>query len=300
MITPPYLKVGDTVGIAATAHKISEDEIKLAVSILEKNGFKTVLAPNLFAKQHQYAGTDQQRVEDFQYLLNQDHVKAILCARGGYGSVRIVDHIDFSMLNRNPKWICGYSDVTVFHAHLHRQCGMASIHSTMPISVKDETAGNLYSLVDALQGKKLDYKTAPHLLNREGSAKGEIIGGNLSILYSILGSESDIDTTGKILFIEDLDEYLYHIDRMMMNLKRNGKLNRLAGLIVGGMTEMHDNKVPYGKTAEEIVAEQVASFDYPVCYNFPAGHTPVNKALRFGQQATLTITALGARLTIND
>ncbi|MDL2309100.1 LD-carboxypeptidase [Bacteroidales bacterium OttesenSCG-928-B11] len=287
--TPPYLKPGDLIGITATAHRIEEEDLYLAIKIIESRGYKILFSPNLFEKENQYAGNDRKRTEDFQHLLDHPNVKAILCARGGYGSVRIIDQIDLSSLSKNPKWICGYSDVTVFHTHLHQNQQFATIHSTMPISVKQDTAANLYSLLQALEGETLQYTTDAHPLNRNGKAQGELIGGNLSILYSVLGSKSDINTDGKILFIEDLDEYLYHIDRMMMNLKRNGKLRNLAGLIVGGMSDMHDNKVPYGKTAEEIVAEHVAEFDYPVCYNFPAGHTPDNRALRFGQTAMLTI-----------
>lgn len=291
MITPPYLKPGDTIGIVATAHKISPEELQFAVSLIEKNGFKIEFAPDLFAVQDQYAGNDQQRIDGFNSLLQKDYVKAILCARGGYGSVRIIDHIDLSMLMKNPKWICGYSDVTVFHTHLNRKCNIATIHSTMPISVDEERAQNLYSLLAALQGETLCYTVDSHPLNRRGEAEGEIIGGNLSVLYSLVGSDSDPDTDGKILFIEDLDEYLYHIDRMMMNMKRNGKLSNLAGLIVGGMTDMHDNKVAYGKIAEEIVAEHVAEFEYPVSYHFPAGHTIDNRALRFGKKAILKVNS---------
>ncbi|MDR2979977.1 MAG: LD-carboxypeptidase [Bacteroidales bacterium] len=289
MITPPYLQSGDVIGIAATARRIFPEDVSFAVRILEENGYKILFAPNLFAEQNQYAGSDRQRINDFQYLLDHNDVKAILCARGGYGSVRIIDHIDFSGLQTRPKWICGYSDVTVFHAHLHHQHQISTIHSTMPISMTEDCVENLYSLLKALQGKELRHTINNHPLNRKGVAEGELIGGNLSVLYSLLGSPSDINTNSKILFIEDLDEYLYHIDRMMINLKRNGKLSKLAGLVVGNFTEMHDNTVPYGKTAEEIIAEHVAEYDYPVCFGFPAGHGRENRAVRFGERTKLVV-----------
>ena len=284
MIIPPYLQKGDVVGIAAPASKISEEELLPVIRIFEKEGFQILLSQNIYTAEHQYAGNHEVRRIDFQALIDNPDVKAILCARGGYGSVRIIDDIDFNPLKKTPKWLCGFSDITVFHSHLFRHLKMASLHCTMPVNIKTEEIDNpaVSTLLHALQGEKMHYTPLPHPLNRTGNAKGRIIGGNLSILYSLLGSESDIDTDGIILFIEDLDEYLYHIDRMMTNLRRNGKLSNLAALLVGGMTEMKDNKLPYGKNAEEIIIEHCATFDYPVVFQFPAGHIENNLAIKLG------------------
>ncbi|MEG1555123.1 MAG: LD-carboxypeptidase [Bacteroidales bacterium] len=294
MIKPDYLKQGDTIGIVATARKISENELSASIIFLKNQGFNILLGKHLFNREHQFAGTDSERATDFQFMLNHPEIKAILCARGGYGSVRIIDQLNFSNFIQKPKWVCGYSDITVFHSHLHRQFHTATLHSTMPINMKEgefSSETNL-SLIKALCGKEISYQLSSHPLNRPGKATGELVGGNLSILYSLLGSSSDINTDGKILFIEDLDEYLYHIDRMMMNLKRNGKLKNLSGLIVGGMSEMNDNTVPYGKNAEEIIAEHCAEYDFPLYFNFPAGHLSQNYALRLGTLTQLNYTNL--------
>lgn len=288
---PPYLKPGDTIGITAPAHKITEEELFPAIDFLQKQGFRVKLSKNILAQDGQYAGNDACRISDFQDMLNDPEVKAILCARGGYGSVRLIDHLDFSYFNTHPKWICGYSDATVFHSHLFTHSQIPTIHSTMPISMQPDKGlpESNHSLIDALTGVPMNYKFPSHPLNRQGKAKGKIIGGNLSILYSLCGSASDICTDGALLFIEDLDEYLYHIDRMMMNMKRTGKLDHLAGLIVGGMSDMNDNKIPYGKTAEEIIHEHCKEYDYPVCFNFPAGHIQPNLAIRLGMEMELQV-----------
>ena len=208
----------------------------------------------------------------------------LFCARGGYGTVRIIDHIDFSIFKTKPKWIAGYSDVTALHSTLHN-LNISSLHSTMPINFANNTSNSLESLKQALFGNKIAYNFQRHELNRAGETKGKVVGGNLSIIYSLLGSNSDINTDDKILFLEDLDEYLYHLDRMMMNLKRNGKLSKLAGLIVGGMNDMNDNTIPYGKSANEIIAESVSEYNYPVAFNFPAGHISNNNTIILGQTA---------------
>lgn len=295
---PPYLQKGDTIGITAPAHKISGEDVEPAVNFLEKNGFKVKLADHLFASHHQYAGTDIERTEDFQAMIDDPAVKAILCARGGYGSVRIIDRLDFSGFKTRPKWICGYSDVTVFHSHIYRNYGISTLHCTMPVNFKTECSveENAGSMIEALMGKTLVYHTAPHPFNIKGKTEGKLIGGNLSILYSLLGSSSDIDTDNCILFLEDLDEYLYHIDRMMMNMKRTGKLDKLAGLVIGGMSQMHDNKIPYGSNAEEIITQYCSESDIPVCFGFPSGHESRNLALRLGQKAVLTVNETGELL----
>ncbi len=287
LIQPRYLKRGDTIGIIATARKISTEEINPAIAIIKSWGLEVELGNNLFNADNQFSGTDQERANDLQILLNDTSIKAIISARGGYGTVRIVDQIDFTTFIKNPKWIIGYSDITVLHSHIHN-LGIETLHATMPINFS-KNAEALESLRKALFGEVIKYEIETNALNRKGIAEGELIGGNLSILYSLSGSISDIDTTGKILFLEDLDEYLYHIDRMMMNLKRAGKLSHLAGLVVGGMTDMKDNTVPFGKTAEEIILDAVKEYNYPVCFNFPAGHIDRNLALLFGKKVKLEV-----------
>ena len=203
--------------------------------------------------------------------------------------MRIVDALDFSKFVKTPKWLVGYSDVTVMHSHISNNLGIQTIHGTMPINFETNMQEALSSLQKALFGKQLTYEFFPHKLNRNGTCQGELIGGNLSILYSLIGSSSDVDTKGKILFIEDLDEYIYHIDRMMQNLKRSGKLSNLAGLIVGAMSDMNDSAVPFGRTAEEIILGAVSEFDYPVCFGFPIGHIDDNRAIIVNKKANLVV-----------
>ncbi len=284
MIIPPYLKAGDTIALAAPARKISQEELIPAIALLQREGYSVHYDERLFAEDHQFAGTDAVRTAYLQDLLNDPDIHAIWCVRGGYGSVRLLDKLDFRPLIKNPKWICGYSDITAFHAHLHSRCNMASLHCTMPINITEKTLETpaVTTLLNALQGKPLYYDLPSHPLNRPGNFSGPIVGGNLSVLYSLAGSNSALSTKGKILFIEDLDEYLYHIDRMMQNLKRAGMLKHIAGLLVGHLSDMHDNAIPFGHTAEEIVAACCAEYDFPMRFNFPAGHLPDNRAIRLG------------------
>lgn len=293
MLIPPYLQSGDTIGIVAPARKISLEELQFSIHWLESKGFQVVFAPNLFAEEHQFAGSDEIRQQSFQAMLDNPNVKAILCARGGYGSARIIDKIDFSRFPENPKWLCGYSDFTVFHSHLAAQNISASLHSTMPISMSDETLDNCNALFNALIGKKIELTGQNNPYNQYGTSVGKIVGGNLSILYSMLGSPSDINTNDAILFLEDLDEYLYHIDRMIVALKRAGKFNHLAGLIVGGMSDMHDNTIPFGQTAEEIIMKHCQEYDFPIAFNIPVGHSKDNKTLKFGVFSELTVSSKG-------
>jgi len=292
MITPPFLKAGDKVAIVSTARKVSEDEMLPAVTLLNDWGLKVEFGKNLFKVLNQFAGTDEERAADFQSALNDSSVNAILFARGGYGTVRIIDRIDWSGFQNNPKWLTGFSDVTVTHAHVHRHLGIETLHSPMAFNLAKSTSEVKNKMKAALFGDKLSYEIGEHIpadMNRTGEASGELVGGNLSILYSLLGSTSSIETAGKILFLEDLDEYLYHIDRMMMALKRAGKLYKLAGLIVGSMNDMKDNKVRFNKTAEEIVSEAVSEYSYPVLYGFPAGHIRNNMPLIFGRKVKLKV-----------
>jgi len=290
MITPSYLKPGDLIGIVAPARKISPEEILPALEMIRARGYRLRLGEHLYAADRQFAGTDAQRAADLQRMIDDPEVRAVLCARGGYGSVRLVDRIDWSRLARDPKWIIGYSDITVFHSHIHRHLGMETLHATMPLNFAQPGVDEaLSSLWKALEGSLDAYAFPAHPLNRPGKAVGQLLGGNLSVLYSLLGSPSDLDVTGKILFLEDLDEYLYHIDRMMMNFNRNGWLDRIAGLVVGGMTQMNDNSVPFGRNAEEIVREAMDRTDIPLAFGFPAGHLADNRAIILGRTIQLTV-----------
>jgi muramoyltetrapeptide carboxypeptidase len=289
LITPPYLKKNDKIGIAAPARKISAEELQPAIDLLKSWGLQVVLASNIFDSDNQYAGTDFQRQKGFQELLNDVDIKAIICARGGYGCIRIIDKLDFTTFKMHPKWITGYSDLTVFHSHIQSNYGIETLHSTMAINFPTNTADALNSFKKALFGEKISYKIDSHIFNRSGKARGILVGGNLSILYSIACSASDMETDGKILFIEDLEEYLYHIDRMMMQLKRSGKLKNLAGLIVGGMNNMNDNTIQFGKNPYEIIREAVSEYDYPVCFDFPAGHIDNNKTLIMGRNIEFSV-----------
>ena len=296
IIRPSALQKGDQIGIISTARKISKEELRFAKNTIEEWGLKVVFGKNLFQEYNQFAGTDLQRSADLQQMIDNSDIKAIICARGGYGTVRILDLIDFSDFQANPKWIAGYSDVTALHSTLHN-LNITSLHSTMPVNFSDNTKTSLESLKQTLFGNLISYNFPRHNLNRIGHTKGKVVGGNLSIIYSLLGSNADINTEGKILFLEDLDEYLYHLDRMMMNLKRNGKLSNLAGLIIGGMSNMNDNTIPFGKSAMEIIAESVSEYDYPVAFNFPAGHVDDNNTIILGQNANLTIDHKNSNLT---
>lgn len=287
MILPSYLKKGDTVAIIATARKVSKEEIQPAVTLLESYGLSVLLGKNLFESSNQYAGTDAQRAEDLQWALNDKNIKAIVIARGGYGSVRLMEHIDFTEFKKYPKWLVGYSDVTVLHNAIHN-IGVATLHATMPLNFsKNQEATR--SLIKALMGKVTEIETDENYSNIAGTANGQLVGGNLSLLYALSGTPYDIDTRDKILFIEDLDEYLYHLDRMMMQLKLSGKLSCLKGLIVGGMTDMKDNAIPFGKFPEEIILDAVKDYNYPVCFDFPAGHIDRNLAMYFGREVELTV-----------
>lgn len=288
MKAPPFLKAGDKISIVATARKVSPGEMQPAIHALNGLGFEVVPGKNLFSENHQYAGSDRERLQDFQAALDNKNIKAILFARGGYGTVRIIDKIDFSGFIKNPKWLAGFSDVTVIHTHVHN-LNVETLHAPMAINFSGMSAEVLTALDNILCGHFFEVTTGSTIYNRNGKASGRLIGGNLSLLHTLNHTASDISFDNKILFIEDLDEYLYHIDRMMMNLKRTGKLKSLAGLIVGGMTEMKDNIIPFGKKAEEIIRDAVEEFDYPVCFNFPSGHIKENYPLIFGRQVHLTV-----------
>jgi len=297
MIYPPFLQQGDAIGIIAPARKICRKEIEFAIRWWEAKGFRIVQGKHLFAEDHQYAGTDEQRIEDLQNMLNNSEIKAVFCARGGYGTLRIVDKLDFLSFNLNPKWICGFSDITVLHAHINKVCGVATMHSTMPVSMNGNNPENLETLYQLLTGNNTFYKFEFHPLNRIGKSTGELIGGNLSLLYSLSGSVSEIDTANKILFIEEVDEYLYHIDRMMLQLKRAGKLANITGLLVGSFTKMRDHEVAFGSMYEQIIREHCEEYNFPIAFGFPAGHDEQNIAMKLGAPHCLTVENTKTTLT---
>jgi muramoyltetrapeptide carboxypeptidase len=284
-----YLKQGSKVAIAAPARCVTPEEMAFAIHWLKEQGFVPVYDDRLFAVHHIFAGDDDFRASVFQEYLENEKIEAIWLARGGYGSIRIVDKLDFTKFLQHPKWIAGFSDSTVIHGKLQR-LGVPSLHSPMPFYFANKTEEAKQSLINALTGKCLHYEFSANPLNRLGKMEGEIVGGNLSVLMGMNGSNIFPETDGKILFIEEVDEYIYHIDRMMRGLKRAGKLAHLKGLIVGGLTQIKDNTHPFGQTAEEVIAEAVSEYDYPVCFGFPAGHFDDNRVLVFGQKSRIEIT----------
>lgn len=296
MTQPDYLQKGDTVALVSTARKITSDKIIPAIHLLEKWGLNVIIGETIGSEENQFAGSDEKRIADFQQMLDNPKVKAIWCARGGYGTVRLIDKLDFSAFKKHPKWVVGYSDITVLHSHIHN-FGIETLHATMPINIENNSPQALESLKKCLFGKNLSYEIPADEKNILGNASGELVGGNLSVLYSLLGSNSSIKTADKILLIEDLDEYLYHIDRMLMNLKRNGYFENLKGLIVGGLTNMHDNEIPFGKTAEEIILDIVSEYNFPVVFNFPAGHLDDNRAMILGRRVTLEVGEIKCKIT---
>lgn len=292
---PPYLKKGDTVGILATARKVDMAPVEPAVKLLKSWGLNVVIGKTVGLDNNQLAGQDWQRATDFQQMLDNPSVKAIWTAKGGYGTVRMIDRLDFTKFRQHPKWLIGFSDFTVMHSHVNN-LDIATLHSIACISVAGATPEAIEGLKKGLFGGKLEYDIPAHAFNKTGKAHGELIGGNLSVLYSIIGSPSEADYKGKIIFIEDLDEYLYHIDRMMMNLKRNDYFKDVKGIIIGGMTKMRDNDIPWGHDALEIIKDITKEYKIPICFNFPAGHIKDNRALVFGKQVTLDVTASGTKL----
>jgi muramoyltetrapeptide carboxypeptidase len=286
---PPYLKKGDKIAITCPAKKLPHPMTD-AIALLQSWGLEVVLGETVDASYHQFAGDDKLRARDMQTFINDDSIKAIIAARGGYGTIRMIDKVDFSHFAKNPKWLVGFSDITILHTHLYSNYNTQSIHGQMPVNIPDASSKSLETLRKTLFGEDIYYHIDAHNLNRNGNAEGILIGGNLSLLAAVAGSVSDIDYSGKILFIEDVGEYLYSIDRMIRTLDRAGKLKNLAGLIVGGFTEIKDNDIPFGQTVNEIIMDVVAGYNYPVCFDFPAGHIPDNRSLILGRMMHLSVT----------
>ncbi len=306
VVVPPYLRPGDLVAITCPAGYITEKDITPAVQQIESWGFKVKLGITVGKREFTFGGTDDERAADFQQLLNDKTVKAIMCARGGYGVVRIVDQLNFEKFLLHPKWVIGFSDITVLHNHLNRNYKVASLHSKMCNSFPDDWARaepiqieTIFSIRDALKGIKMSYPIVPNEKNKKGTARGILVGGNLKTIETLAASKSDIRTAGKILFVEDTGEYLYSIDRMFWNLKRTGKLDKLAGLIIGGfkVKPSEDPAEEFGKNLQEIVLEKIKGFKYPVCFDFPVGHQKNNYALKCGLPHLLTVATESCTLT---
>lgn len=288
-IPPPYLKKGDKVAITCPAKKLP-NSMTDAVKLLQSWGLQVVLGDTVTADFHQFAGDDELRAKDMQRFIDDDSIKAIIAARGGYGTIRIIDKVDFGRLSQHPKWLVGFSDITILHTHILTNYNTQTIHGQMPVNIPDASAKSLETLRKALFGEELIYTLDPHPLNRVGAGTGVLAGGNLSLLTAISGSVSDLDYKGKILFIEDVGEYLYAIDRMIRTLNRAGKLRHLAGIIVGSFTEIKDNDIPFGQTVPEIIMDVVKGYNYPVCFNFPAGHIPDNNSLILGKRLLFSVS----------
>lgn len=290
---PPYLQKGDTIGIVCPAGFMMAEKAQTCVDTLRQWGYQVKLGKTVGGDSQTYfSGTDEERLNDFQQMLDDDEVKAVLCGRGGYGMGRIIDKIDFKKFKKQPKWVIGYSDITVLHSHLYSNYYISSLHSPMAGAFNEEGYKNEFvlSLKNALEGKKIKYSCPAHEFNKKGEAVGELVGGNLALLSHLVGTGSDLKTRGRILFIEDVGEQLYNIDRMMHQLKRSGKLAKLAGLIVGGFTDTQNTERPFGKTAYEIINELISEYNYPVCFDFPVSHSDRNYALKMGVGYKLKVT----------
>ena len=289
---PPYLKKGDTIAITCPAGFMLKEKAQVCIETLQQWGLQVMVGKTLGSNSLNYfSGTDEERLNELQAMLDDKSINAILCGRGGYGVSRIIDQLDFTRFKKNPKWIIGYSDITVLHAHIFTNFNIASLHAPMAAAFNDGISGKpfLQSIKNALFGKPNQYKCAAHLFNQHGEATGQLIGGNLSLLVHLIGTKSDINTNNKILFIEDVGEYIYSIDRMLLQLKRSGKLDKLKGLIIGGFTDIKDTERPFGKTVYEAIQQMVSEYEYPICFQFPVGHSTENYALKVGGMYRLKI-----------
>lgn len=295
MRKPPILQPGDTVAVLATARKHLQDDFKATTELLHSWGLHVKIGASIGLDYHQLAGTDEERAQDLQDMLNDDSVKAIWCARGGYGSIRLLKHLNWDKFEKNPKWLIGFSDVTVLHQKI-QSLGIQSIHGIMTVNIPRATPEAKETLRKALFGEVLSYEIPSHPKNKPGKVQGTLVGGNLSLIYSLAGTPMDLRGEDLILYVEDLDEYLYHVDRMMMQLEYKGLLKQLKGLVVGSMTKMKDNDIPWGKDALEIIEDVMKPYAVPVIYDFPAGHIPDNRALIFGSKVVLEVNRDSAKL----
>ncbi len=290
---PPYLKKGDTIGIVCPSGFMPKEKAATCVQVLQDWGYRVKLGNTLGHQFHYFSGTDEERLADFQTMLDDTEIKAILCGRGGYGMSRIIDGLNFNPFKKNPKWLIGFSDITVLHAHVYNKLKIASLHAPMAAAFNDGEYENEFvqSLRKALKGVIANYSCEPHLLNRTGKAEGELVGGNLSLVAHLVGSVSAFQTNGKILFLEDVGEYIYNIDRMMIQLKRSGMLQSLAGLVIGGFTDMKDTTTPFGSDVLTIIQSHIKEYNFPVCFDFPVSHEKNNYALKVGVKHLLAVGA---------
>ncbi len=295
---PPFIKKGALFGLVSPAGKIDAEKVSQAEKFLESQGFRSCRGETATGNHYQFSASDKERAADMQSMINNPDVDVIWCCRGGYGAMRIIDDIDFTRMKQSPKWIIGFSDITVFHAALQNVHNIISIHGPMPINLPSNNHPGIEwtHMLDLLQGHEVDYHVPPNPFNKEGTAAGELTGGNLSLLSMLTGTKYDFKPHGKILFIEDVGEQLYHLDRMMYSLKLSGKLESLAGLIVGHLTEMKNNSTPFGFSAQGIINEVVKDYDYPVLFDFPAGHHTQNEPLIMGAQIHLQVSEDGGFL----
>ena len=289
---PPCLQPGNTIALVCPSGYMVIEKAQTCIDVLQQWGSKVKVGTTVGSHSATYfSGTDEERLINFQQILDDDEVHAVLCARGGYGLSRIIDHISFKKFKKQPKWVIGFSDITVLHSHIYSNYGIATLHAPMAGAFNDGGFNNEYvqSLKNALEGKRIKYECAAHEFNRKGEAVGELVGGNLALLAHMVGTPSDIKTKGRILFLEDVGEYLYNIDRMMRQLQRSGKLSKLAGLIIGGFSDTKDTERPFGQTAYEIIHDIVKEYDYPVCFGFPVSHEKENYALKVGEGYKLKV-----------
>ena len=290
---PPYLKKGDTIGIVCPSGTLSAKKAATCIETLEAWGYKVKIGKTLGTQHHYFSATDEARATDLQEMLDDKNVQAVLCGRGGYGMSRIIDLLDFKTFKKHPKWVIGFSDITLLHNHFTEVLKTASLHAPMAGAFNNGQSNNewVISLKHALQGKKANYKAATHALNKLGTASGKLVGGNLTLVAHAIGTVSGLQTKNAILFLEDIGEYKYNIDRMMLQLKRSGMLKNLAGLVVGGFTQTKDSDPAFGATVYEIIEAAVAEYNYPVCYDFPVSHDKENYAIKHGMEYALEVTA---------
>ena len=298
MTVPQYLVRGDTIAICCPAGYMGAEKVTSCIITLQQEGYHVIVGENIGSSSNNYfSGTDEERINELQRFLDDKNIDAILCARGGYGISRIIDKLCFKKFVKHPKWIIGFSDVTVLHTYLFSNFKTVSLHASMAAAFNGaEENTNIKTMLAALLGKKAEYDVEANILNKVGTAKGKLIGGNLTLFTNGIGTSSDVKTNNCILFLEDLDEQLYHIDRMFVQLKRSGKLKKLAGLIIGGFTDLKDTERPFGKNIYDIVLEQVVEYNYPVCFNFPVSHGENNLALKHGMKHQFSVDDSGVML----